>query len=205
MDKNKISEIMKSAAKDANISSEAKKLANHSVRKTNVDRLMEAGVPPTTIVQLTGHKRMESLASYHRALQEQQGQMSKILARATAENSTALASSAGATTLHKTRPSTSSLSEPVDVISKSQQLCEAQKSFSTQVQQQNITAIHSQIPFTQHLSALFSNVGTIQNCTFQIYQGQTPSPVDPTCHENQKSVFCPAKRRRAVIYDSDDD
>ena len=205
MGKNKISEIMKSAAKDANISSEAKKLANHSVRKTNVDRLMEAGVPPTTIVQLTGHKRTESLASYHRASQEQQRQMSKILARATAENSTAFPSSAGATTLHKTRPSTSSLSKPVDVISKSQQLCEAQKSPSTQLQQENITAIHSQIPFTQQLSALFSNVGTIQNCTFQIYQGQTPNPVHPTSHANQKSVFCPAKRRRAVIYDSDED
>ena len=196
---------MKSAAKDANISSEAKKLANHSVRKTNLDRLMEAGVPPTTIVQLTGHKITESLASYHRASQEQQRQMSKILARATTENSTAFPSSTGAITLHKTRHSTSSLSEPVNVISTSQQLCEAQKSPSTQLQQQNITAILSQIPFTQQLGALFSNVGTIQNCTFQIYQGQTPSPVHPTSHENQKSVFCPAKRRRAVIYYSDED
>ena len=49
MRKNKISEIMKSAAKDANIDLEAKKLANHSIRKTNVDRLMEAGVPPTRL------------------------------------------------------------------------------------------------------------------------------------------------------------
>ena len=168
---------------------------------------MEAGVPPTTIVQLTGHKRTESLASYHRASQEQQRQMSKILARATAENSTAFPSSANATTLHKTRPSTSSLSEPVDVMSfrSLSSFAKPKNPLSTQLQQENITAIHSQIPFTQQLSALFSNVGTIQNCIFQTYQGQTPSPVHPTSDENQKSVFCPAKRRRAVIYDSDED
>ena len=131
--------------------------------------------------------------------------MSKILARATAENSTAFPSSAGATTLHKTRHSTSSLSEPVDVISKSQQLCEAQKiAFNPATTAKHNSDLFSD-RFTQQLSALFSNVGTIQNCTFQIYQGQTPSPVHPTSHENQKSVFCPAKRWRAVIYDSDED
>ena len=66
--------------------------------------------------------------------------------------------------------------------------------------------IHSQIMLSQP-GTIFSNIGTIQNGTLQIYQGQTPSPVHSTCYENGEStpVFCPTKRQRAVTYDSDED
>ena len=124
MGKNKISQIMKSAAKDPDINMEFKK------NKINTDRLMEAGVLRTMIVQLTSYKRNESLAFYHHAVHKQQRQVSKIRGRAKAENSTL--SSSSATILCRTRPSSSSLPGPVDVSSKSHQLCQAQFVFDSE-------------------------------------------------------------------------
>ena len=54
------------------------KVSNHSVRKTRISRLLENDVPPTFVTQLSGHKNIESLNSYHSASKEHQKRMSKI-------------------------------------------------------------------------------------------------------------------------------
>ena len=79
--KNKFGKIMQTAAAEAQLSLEGQKIGNHTVRKTTSTRLMEENVPPTTIVQLTGHKRTESLPSYHQASKSQQRSLSKTLSR----------------------------------------------------------------------------------------------------------------------------
>ena len=55
------------------------KVSNHSCRKTGITRMLEADVPPHLVAQLSGHKRVESLQSYHSASKKQQKRMSDIL------------------------------------------------------------------------------------------------------------------------------
>jgi hypothetical protein len=52
---------------------------NHSVRKTTCTQLLHAGVAPNNIIQLTGHKNVQSLANYAVASKKQQRDMNDIL------------------------------------------------------------------------------------------------------------------------------
>ena len=52
-----------------------------SVRKTSVGRLLEADVQPNFVAQLSGHKNLKSLDSYHSASLKRQREMSAILNR----------------------------------------------------------------------------------------------------------------------------
>lgn len=76
MGKNKIGLIMKSMCDKAGILG---RKVNHSARKTTVTKLLHSGVDPTQIVQLTGHKNMNSINHYSSASLEQQKQMSAVL------------------------------------------------------------------------------------------------------------------------------
>ena len=58
-----------------------KKVSNHFVRKTSVGRLLEADVQPNFVAQLSGHKNLESLDSYHSASLKRQREMSTVLDR----------------------------------------------------------------------------------------------------------------------------
>ena len=52
---------------------------NHSARKTAIQTLLHATVEPTAVMQLSGHKIVQSLNSYAHLSQEQQRAMSHIL------------------------------------------------------------------------------------------------------------------------------
>ena len=58
-----------------------KKVSSHWVRKTSVGRLLEADVQPNFVAQLSGHKNLKSLDSYHSASLKRQREMSAILNR----------------------------------------------------------------------------------------------------------------------------
>jgi len=58
-----------------------KKTSNHSARKTSVGRLLEANVQPNVVAQLSGHKNLKSLHSYHSESLKRQRKMSAILNR----------------------------------------------------------------------------------------------------------------------------
>ena len=79
--------IVKDLCKGANIIG---KFTNHSVRKTMCTNLMQAGVPPTMIMQLSGHKNVQSINNYAKASKDQQQAMCNILQnptkRVTSEN-----------------------------------------------------------------------------------------------------------------------
>ena len=55
------------------------KISNHSARKTSIDTLLNNDVHPLHVVQLSGHKNIESLNHYHVASKDQQRHMSDIL------------------------------------------------------------------------------------------------------------------------------
>ena len=55
------------------------KKTNHSVRKTMCTNLLHAGIAPTNIVQLSGHKNVASLNNYATASRNQQQLMCNIL------------------------------------------------------------------------------------------------------------------------------
>ena len=54
---------MSTAAKNAGLAAQNKKISNHSTCKTSIFRLLDAGVPEHFVMQLSGHKNLQSLSS----------------------------------------------------------------------------------------------------------------------------------------------
>ena len=70
---------MPKAAKKAGLQAWGRKLSNHSVRKTSISRLLDAGIPENFVTQLSGHKILQSLSLYKSASLAHQRQMSDTL------------------------------------------------------------------------------------------------------------------------------
>ena len=79
--KNSIGKFLSKAAQRAGLPTQNKKVANHSVRKTGIGRLLNAGTQENFVCQLTGHKSLQSLTSYKSASLHHQRSMSNILLR----------------------------------------------------------------------------------------------------------------------------
>lgn len=75
---NKLSSLMKRMVEKAGLPSD-KRLSNHSARKHLVQKLSENNVPPTQIMQITGHKNVQSVNNYSNLNENQHKQISKIL------------------------------------------------------------------------------------------------------------------------------
>ena len=58
-----------------------KKLVNHSTRKHLVQKLVDSNIPPNEIVQITGHKNINSLNNYSAISDKRQQQISAVLSR----------------------------------------------------------------------------------------------------------------------------
>jgi len=56
-----------------------KKLVNHSTRKHLVQKLVDSNIPPNEIVQITGHKNINSLNTYSAISDKRQQQISAVL------------------------------------------------------------------------------------------------------------------------------
>ena len=70
---NKLNTLMKTMAQKAGLG------PNHSGRKTMIQTLVNNDVPPTDIMQLSGHKKVQSITSYSTVSQKQQLNMSHTL------------------------------------------------------------------------------------------------------------------------------
>ena len=57
---NKLNTLMRDCAKAAGHGTD-KRITNHSARKTLVQKLRDSDVPPTEVVQITGHKNLHSI------------------------------------------------------------------------------------------------------------------------------------------------
>ena len=75
---NKIGSLMKNMAVHIP-SSTGKRLTNHSARKHLVQKLTNSNVPPTHIMQITGHNNLQSVNNYSTISETQHQQISAIL------------------------------------------------------------------------------------------------------------------------------
>ena len=75
---NKLNSLMKDCAEMAEIGLD-KRITNHSARKTLVQTLQDKNVPPTQIIQVTGHKNLQSVNNYSTLREKQQEDISTIL------------------------------------------------------------------------------------------------------------------------------
>ena len=74
---------MKTMASKANINNE--RLTNHSARKHMIQKLNDSEIPPTYIMQLSGHKNVQSITNYSSLNLNQQKNVSGILSRASTQ------------------------------------------------------------------------------------------------------------------------
>lgn len=75
---NMIYQFMKSMKGDGELSSD-KRLTNHSTRKHLIQKLTNANIPPNQIVQISGHRNINSLNNYSHINPGQQRDISRIL------------------------------------------------------------------------------------------------------------------------------
>ena len=88
MGKNTLGTLMKRACQQAGVSG---RKTNHSLRKSTVSELTEAGVPPTKIIKITGHKSVSSLQHYDGGLtQSEHESISSVLCRSKPSTSTSV-------------------------------------------------------------------------------------------------------------------
>ena len=79
---NKISTIMKRMSVNAGLPPN-KKLTNHSARKHMIQKLSDHNVPPTEIMQLSGHKKVESVNNYSDLSEKKHKNISKLMSNTT--------------------------------------------------------------------------------------------------------------------------
>ena len=75
---NKLNSLMKDCAQLAGIGKD-KRVTNHSARETLVQKLQDNNIPPTQMVQITGHKNLQSVNNYSSLREQQQQDISSIL------------------------------------------------------------------------------------------------------------------------------
>ena len=79
---NKLNSLMKTMAQKAGLP-DAENLTNHSARKRMIQKLNDQEVPPTHIMQISGHKNVQSLNNYSSLSEKQQRDISNILSAST--------------------------------------------------------------------------------------------------------------------------
>ena len=92
---------MTKAAEIAGLGNRSAKIANHSVRKTSISRLLDAGVPENFVMQLSGHKNIQSLSSYKSASLQHQRSMSDTLSRGPSAMTLATNNTSSSTLVHQ--------------------------------------------------------------------------------------------------------
>ena len=86
MGQNKLNIVMKTMAEKRGLSS--KRLTNYSARKRMIQNLNDSEMPPSRIMQLSGHRNFQSINNYNHISQQQQKNMSKILSATATERAT---------------------------------------------------------------------------------------------------------------------
>ncbi|XP_070560203.1 uncharacterized protein KIAA1958-like [Ptychodera flava] len=78
MGANKLDTILSTMCNKAGI---AGKKTNHSIRRSTIRRLHDSGIPPTKLMQLSGHRNVQSINHYAVNSMDDQHRMSEILSR----------------------------------------------------------------------------------------------------------------------------
>ena len=200
----KIDAMMKKVAAFGNLTG---KKTNHSARKTQVQTLCEAGVADSAVMQLSGHKSIQSLNHYKRPSLEQQKHMSHLLSNyetSLMQPPPVSVQSLCPVVAPVQPPSVNSATLPGPVVSQIQPNLPAIPSAAQshppvlgQVQtpaslsspfQQLITKEQMNFALSASNQGLFTN-GSFSNCTFNLNFGQKPK----------------TKRPRVIYSDSEED
>ena len=80
---NSLRNMLKRMVNDSGLETD-RKLVNHSTRKHLVQKLVDNDIPPTEIMQITGHKNVASINNYSTLSDKKQQQISGVLSGATA-------------------------------------------------------------------------------------------------------------------------
>ena len=152
LEKNKIGKFLSTAVNNAGLHREGKKGTNNSVRNTCISRLLDAYVPENFVAQLSGHKSTESLHSYKSASAKHQKRMSLTLSRADLSGSRDEALSS----VHN---------QGFEVVTRSTTDIAASSTTNTLIDQSSDPLLSSTAP-------LFTDIGSISGCTFQIFHGK---------------------------------
>ena len=150
--KNEIGKFLKTAADEASLQRQGSKVTNHSVRKTNIGRLLDAN---TFVAQLSGHKNLQSLQSYKSANEHHQRNMSYILSGSSqsqnAQQITAPPASSGGQLMSNSQQSHSQLS----------------------LQHTKNSLAVNKASFPESSNGVFpgANISSISGCHFQIFNG----------------------------------
>ena len=73
--------MVKNILAASQVHSNTEKLVNHSTRKHLVQKLVDNNIPPNEIVQITGHKNINSLNNYSTISNRRQQHISTVLSR----------------------------------------------------------------------------------------------------------------------------
>ena len=76
---NKLNSLLKDMVNEARLGLENKRLTNHSARKHLVQKLNDNEIPPTQIMQITGHRNVNSVNNYSSLSDKQKEKISGIL------------------------------------------------------------------------------------------------------------------------------
>ena len=87
MGENKINGMMKSVIEGTSLEVSSKSFSNHSTRRTVVKKLKTAGLEPSSIVKVTGHRNEKSLDDYDKGDETEQRQLSHTISNARNINS----------------------------------------------------------------------------------------------------------------------
>ena len=207
MGANKLASIMKTLAQALNL--EAKRISNHSTRKSVVAKLKKVGQPRHKIIQITGHANESSVDDYDEIEEDERRALSHIISGYPGTDTK--------TTMSETLPSSSSAtvlpsSHAVLVPSSSASTLASTEQTSAQFSTHQATHPPPQIPVTHTLNESAGH--HFNNCTvdLQNYFGPqstnqaSSSRVECQIGELARSPSIPRrKRRRAYIIDSDED
>ena len=205
--KNEIGRFMSHAAKQSQLdTSDGRRIANHSVRKTSIGRLLDKNVPESFVIQLSGHKRIESLSSYKAPSFSHQREMSKHLSHSTTltqpekEQTSPITSS-----MKQTTAATTLVTRPTLLIALStQSLVQIADNCVPSAEKYVLpeTKTIASIPSTTSslMSSMFSGA-KITDCCFQIF----PSVVSMDSDWKATSSTSARKRRYVITSDSEED
>lgn len=192
--KNEIGKFLSKAVQCGHLGG-IKKVANHSVRKTSIGRLLDANCPETFVAQLSGHKSLNSLSHYKVPSLKHQRIMSNVLSRT--DDSQSFLTSSGASTEYQgllsncEKPSLLTASTQVQ-----RELHESNIALQPAPLLQSQSINSAQHAVNPHELFRGSSIGSISGCTFNFYSSL---PSTSTCSEPP-----PVKRRRrAYFLDSD--
>ena len=73
--------MLKNMIRDLHLETD-KKLVNHSTRKHLVQKLVDNNIPPNEVIQITGHKNVNSVNNYSSLSNKKQQQISAVLSNA---------------------------------------------------------------------------------------------------------------------------